>query len=109
MVVEDQNQFQLDGGNNSDDQQGSHNYNPAPGNMFGAGNALPSGVMPTPVETIEEYKVGISNQTADFNAAAGAQVQMVSKRGTNKFHGSAYEYYFGSNLGRQHLAKMSAA
>jgi Carboxypeptidase regulatory-like domain len=98
-VVEDQHQFQLDGGNNSDDQQGSHNYNPAPGNMFGTGNALPSGVMPTPVETIEEYKVGISNQTADFNAAAGAQVQMVSKRGTNKFHGSAYEYYFGSNLG----------
>jgi hypothetical protein len=98
-VVEDQNQFQLDGGNNSDDQQGSHNYNPAPGNMFGTGNALPSGVMPTPVETIEEYKVGISNQTADFNAAAGAQVQMVSKRGTNKFHGAAYEYYFGSNLG----------
>jgi hypothetical protein len=98
-VVEDQHQFQLDGGNNSDDQQGSHNYNPAPGNMFGTGNALPSGVMPTPVETIEEYKVGISNQTADFNAAAGAQVQMVSKRGANKFHGSAYEYYFGSNMG----------
>jgi hypothetical protein len=98
-VVEDQSQFQLDGGNNSDDQQGSHNYNPAPGNMFGTGNALPSGVMPTPVETIEEYKVGISNQTADFNAAAGAQVQMVSKRGSNKFHGSAYEYYFSSNLG----------
>jgi Carboxypeptidase regulatory-like domain len=48
-VVEDQSQFQLDGGNNSDDQQGSHNYNPAPGNMFGTGNALPSGVMPTPV------------------------------------------------------------
>ncbi|HWB96783.1 MAG TPA: carboxypeptidase-like regulatory domain-containing protein, partial [Bryobacteraceae bacterium] len=98
-VVEDQSQFQLDGGNNSDDQQGSHNYNPAPGNMFGIGNALPSGVMPTPVETIEEYKVGISNQTADFNSAAGAQIQMVSKRGTNQFHGSAYEYYFGSNLG----------
>src|SRR5437763_1017320 len=29
-VVEDQSQFQLDGGNNSDDQQGSHDYNPAP-------------------------------------------------------------------------------
>ena len=98
-IVEDQTQFQLDGGNNSDDQQGSHNYNAAPGNMFGTGNALPSGVIPTPVETIEEYKVGVSNQTADFNSAAGAQVQMVSKRGTNRFHGSAYEYYFASNMG----------
>ncbi len=98
-VIHDQHQFQLDGGNNSDDQEGSHGYNIAPGNIGNGQASVPTGVMPTPVDTIEEYKVAVTNQTADFNAAAGAQVQMVTKRGTNQFHGSAYEYYFGANLG----------
>ncbi len=98
-VVQDQSQFQLDGGNNSDDQEGGHGYNIAPGNLGIGGGALPTGVMPTPVETIEEFKVGISNQGADFNGAAGAQVQMVSKRGTNQFHGAGYDHYFAGNLG----------
>src|SRR5437588_3172417 len=54
--------------------------------------------MPTPVESIEEFRVTTNNQTADFNSSAGAQVQMVTKRGTNQYHGSAYEYYFGNNF-----------
>ena len=37
--------------------------------------------MPTPVDSIEEFTVGTTNQTADFNGSAGAQVQMVTKRG----------------------------
>ena len=98
-VVQDQSQFQLDGGNNSDDQEGGHGYNIAPGNMGIGGPAMPTGVMPTPVETIEEFKVGIANQGADFNGAAGSQVQMVSKRGSNKFHGAAYDHYFAGNFG----------
>jgi len=31
----------------------------------------PSGVMPTPVDSIEEFSVGTTNQTADFNSSAG--------------------------------------
>ena len=37
--------------------------------------------MPTPADSIEEFKVGTNNQTADFNSSAGAQMQMVTKRG----------------------------
>ena len=61
--------------------------------------------MPTPIESIEEFKVGTSNQTADFNSAAGSQVQMVTKRGTNEFHGALYEYYFGTSVGAANLWK----
>src|SRR5215472_13579667 len=61
--------------------------------------------MPTPIESIEEFKVSTNNQTADFNGSAGGQVQMVTKRGTNQFHGSAYEYYFSSNYGAANLWK----
>jgi hypothetical protein len=106
-AASDQNVFQLDGGNNSDDMSGNAStYVPSNGYAGAAASGgTPSGVVPTPVESIEEFKVGTSNQTADFNGAAGSQVQMVTKRGTNQFHGSAYEYYFATNVGAANLWK----
>ena len=89
----DQNIFQLDGGNNSDDMAGNYSAYTV---SNGGGS---SGVAPTPVESVEEFKVGITNQTADFNGAAGSQVQMVTKRGTNQFHGALYDYYFATKVG----------
>jgi hypothetical protein len=59
---------------------------------------LTTGVLPTPVESIEEFKVATNNQTADFNGSSGGQVQMVTKRGTSQWHGAAYEYYLGQNF-----------
>jgi Tfp pilus assembly protein PilX len=91
----DQNTFQLDGGNNSNDMDGSMNvYTPSY-----ASNGAPTGVMPTPIESIEEFKVATAGQTADFNGSSGSQVQMVTKRGSNSFHGSVYEYYYASDVG----------
>jgi hypothetical protein len=101
----DQNGFQLDGGNNSDDMAGT-NTTYTPGNGFAGAAATggtPTGVMPTPVESIEEFKIGTSNQTAEFNNAAGSQISMVTKRGTNAYHGAIYEYYFGANVGAANL------
>jgi len=96
----DQNMFQLDGGNNSSDQDGTYaNYTQASGQITAGSGGNPSGVMPTPTESIEEFKVSSNGQTADFNGAAGGQVQMVTKRGSNQFHGAGYEYYFGGNWG----------
>ena len=107
-AIYDQNSYQLDGGNNSNDMDGTMNvYTPSgAGDPSGGvvnsyvtatGGGGPTGVMPTPVDSIEEFKVGTSNQTADFNSSAGAQVSMVTKRGTNQWHGAGYEYYFDNN------------
>lgn len=111
---QDQNSYLLDGGNNSSDMDGTMNtYTPGfAGDPSGGlvnsyvtvtgvsgapGGGGPSGVMPTPVDSIEELRVGTTNQTADFNSSAGAQVQMVTKRGTNAWHGTGYEYYLDNN------------
>src|SRR5438309_2910748 len=59
--------------------------------------AGPTGVMPTPADSVEEFKVNTANQTADFNSSSGAQVQVVTKRGTNTYHGTVYEYYLDNN------------
>jgi len=55
----DQNVFMLDGGNNSDDMAGNNtsyvtNFTGMGGTQTGGS---PSGIMPTPVESIEEFKV----------------------------------------------------
>jgi len=86
--MSDQNTFTLDGGNATDDLAGDNNYI-APNR----GYAGPQAAIPTPVESIEEFKVATNNQTADFSASAGGQVMLVTKRGTNTFHGSAYDYF----------------
>ena len=89
----DQNTYLLDGANVTDDNSGNLSYNTLPG------LSVATGVMPTPVESVEEFRMGTSNQTADFANSAGSQVQMITKRGTNKWHGSLYDYYFGTNVG----------
>src|SRR5262245_29153036 len=100
-AVMDQNTYQLDGGNNSSDMDGTQNVYTQSAGFIGtaAAGGTPSGVIPTPAESIEEFRVATNNQTADFNGAAGGQIQMVTKRGGNQWHGSLYEYYFGSNFG----------
>ncbi len=97
----DQNTFQVDGGYATDDMSGDNNtYIRGFGSdtAGGAGayhssgnNQAPSAVIPIPVSSVEEFKVSTANQTADFSGGAGSQVQVVTKRGTNAFHGGVYE------------------
>lgn len=99
-AVADQSTFLLDGGQNTNDMDGSMNvYTPSfandPTGVTGGG---PTGVMPTPADSVEEFKVDTANQTADFNSSAGAEVQVVTKRGTNAWHGTVYEYYLDNNF-----------
>src|SRR5215510_13810034 len=100
-AVSDQNTYQLDGGNNSDDMAGTNStYTQAAGFIGStATGGTPSGVMPTPAETVEEFRVATNNMQADFNGSGGAQISLVTKRGTNQWHGSVYEHFFGSNFG----------
>lgn len=44
------------------------------------------------VEAIQEIRVLTNNYSADLGHAAGAVANVVTKSGTNEFHGSAYEY-----------------
>jgi hypothetical protein len=103
----DQSSFQLDGGENTNDMDGSMNvYTPSyagdptggVANQSNGVNAGATGVMPTPADSVEEFKVNVAGQGADFNSSAGAQVQIVTKRGTDAWHGTAYEYYLDNNF-----------
>ena len=52
-----------------------------------------TGVLRETQDSVEEFRVTTSNANADAGRSSGAQVSLVTKSGTNKFHGAAYEYY----------------
>jgi len=56
-------------------------------NRSGDITALPS------VDSVEEFKVSTSGYDAEFGRSAGGVVSIQTKGGTNKFHGSAYEFF----------------
>jgi hypothetical protein len=60
-----------------------------------------TGVLRTTIDSTEEYRVVTASGNADSGRSSGAQVTLVTKSGTNQFHGSAYEYfrnrYFAAN------------
>lgn len=72
----DQNNITLDGVDNNDQFSG-YAFN---------------GILPTTPFSVEEFRVTTSNYGATQGRSAGAQISMVTKSGTNRFHGALYEF-----------------
>ena len=80
----DQNAFNLDGIDITDNV------------IAGGGNQVP--IVPIGVEATDEFRVGVTNNNASFGRASGGQINVVSKSGTNNFHGSGYWFHQNSAL-----------
>src|SRR5580658_6141845 len=50
-------------------------------------------------DSVAEVKVITNNFDAEFGRNSGSQVQIITKSGSNSYHGSAYEYFQNSGLG----------
>lgn len=44
-------------------------------------------------DSVQEFRVTTTNPRASQGRSAGAQVSLITKSGTNEFHGSAYEFH----------------
>jgi len=51
-----------------------------------------TGVLPTTQFSVQEFRVTTSNYDASEGRSAGAQITMVTKGGSNQFHGNLYEF-----------------
>jgi Carboxypeptidase regulatory-like domain len=71
--------FYLDGGIN---MTGLRNY----------GNPLPN------PDALEEFRVETSNFAAQYGRMSGGVVTAVTRSGTNKFHGSVFEFFRNTNM-----------
>lgn len=49
-------------------------------------------------EAVGEYQIITNNFSAEFGRNSGAQINIITKPGTNEFHGSVFEYYRGQRL-----------
>ncbi|MBZ5701439.1 MAG: carboxypeptidase-like regulatory domain-containing protein [Acidobacteriia bacterium] len=50
-------------------------------------------VLPVTLDSVQEFRVTTTNYNADQGRSSGAQISLVTKSGTNDFHGSLYEYH----------------
>jgi hypothetical protein len=51
-----------------------------------------TGVLRSTLDSTQEFRVTTTSSNADAGRSSGAQVTLVTKSGTNQFHGAAYEY-----------------
>jgi len=77
----DQNNITLDGVDN---------------NVANEGYAF-TGVLRSTRDSVEEFRVVTTNSNADSGFTSGAQISLVTRSGTNQFHGSGYEYFRPTN------------
>lgn len=70
---EQQNQFILDGVDNTDLSINQYAVSPS-------------------IDSIQEFKVQSGTYSAAFGGRGGAQINVITKSGTNAFHGSAFEF-----------------
>jgi hypothetical protein len=69
--------FTLDGIDINESTAGGSNFTP---------------LRPNP-DSIQEFQVITSNATAELGRSSGAQVTLVTRSGTNHYHGNVFEYY----------------
>lgn len=50
------------------------------------------------VETIQEFRVDSALYPAEYGTGTGGQIQLVSKSGGNRFHGTLFEYFRNDRL-----------
>jgi hypothetical protein len=50
-------------------------------------------VLQPSVDSIQEFKIGTNNFSAQYARSAGGQVNVITQRGGNDFHGFGYEYF----------------
>ena len=84
--------FIADGYDNNDQGLGG-------GNAFGGGGAL---VTISP-DALQEYRVLSHDNSAEYGKSAGFATDTVLRSGTNKFHGSLFEYNRIQALAAQHM------
>jgi Carboxypeptidase regulatory-like domain len=88
----DQTTFIVDGGDATSDMEGTNSYAGIPGEVE------PAPFIQVGVESTSEFRVVDAGPTSNLNRSQGGQVSIVSKSGTNTFHGSGYEFYEGAAL-----------
>ena len=76
--------------------EGSAIIDASPGNLNGE---LPSPFrLQASLENVQEFRVDSNNYPAEYGTGTGGQITVITKSGTNSFHGGAFEYFRDESL-----------
>jgi Carboxypeptidase regulatory-like domain len=50
------------------------------------------------IDMVDQYKVQTNNYSAEFSNTTGGVINVITKSGTNRFHGSLYEFFRSTGL-----------
>jgi Carboxypeptidase regulatory-like domain len=79
-----------------DGVEGTAIIDASPGNLNGE---VPSPFrLQSSLENIQEFRVESNNFPAEYGTGTGGQINVVTKSGGNRFHGSAFEYFRRDSL-----------
>jgi hypothetical protein len=79
-----------------DGVEGTAIIDASPGNLNGE---LPSPFrLQSSLENVQEFRVDSNNYPAEFGTGTGGQISVVTKSGSNQFHGSLFEYLRNDKL-----------
>ena len=84
-------------GMNVNGARANMNYNRFNGTYFN-NPSRNTGMNVPPPDAIQEFKIQTSNFAADSGRNPGANVTIVSRQGTNTFHGALWEFHRNDNL-----------
>ena len=54
--------------------------------------------IPTPADSVEEFRENVANPSANMNRGSGGQVTLIGRHGTSTFNGALYEYFQNNDL-----------
>ena len=83
-----ENNFLLDGGDLNDPVVPNGSAAGATGAFTGSS----PGINAVSVDAVAEFRVITSNASAEFGRSSGAQINVITKSGTNQFHGTLFEF-----------------
>ena len=99
----DQNNITLDGvdvnqNQNSGISMAGTNGQEGAGTTSGTITPGFNAALPVPLDSVQEFRVTVGGQGANQGRSSGGQVTLITKSGTNQFHGSFYEYNRNTDL-----------
>jgi hypothetical protein len=94
----DQSNVTLDGVDINNAQTGNAALAGATGPIIGnlSGNIIDGPVLRLNSEAVEEFRVTTANGNANEGRSAGAQINLVTRSGSNEWHGAGFEFYRGT-------------
>ena len=72
---------------------GGRNVNVTVNGVDNKDNTVGGPVMQLPLEAVDEYHISTQRFSAENGRSEGAAINMITKSGTNQFHGSAFGYF----------------